>query len=85
MNGLKLNIKFTLVTICFVVLPVAVLGIILFHNMENNVVSENMTHMQYAMEGNKDDIQTGIDSINMCTQFFLSDDVKETPAGGDYR
>ncbi len=75
MNGLKLNIKFTLVTICFVVLLVAVLGIILFHNMENNVVSENMTHMQYAMEGNKDDIQTGIDSINMCTQFFLSDDM----------
>lgn len=75
MEGLKLNIKFTLVTICFVVFPVAVLGTILFQNMESNVVSENMTHMQYAMEGNKDDIQTGIDSINMCTQFFLSDDM----------
>lgn len=75
MDGLKLNIKFTLVTICFVVFPVAILGIILFQNMENNVVSENMTHMQYTMEGNRDDIQTGIDSINMCTQFFLSDDM----------
>ena len=40
MEGLKLNIKFTFVTICFVVFPVAILGIVLFRNMENNVVSE---------------------------------------------
>lgn len=74
MEGLKLNIKFTFVTICFVVFPVAILGIVLFRNMENNVVSENMARMQYTMERNRDNIQTGIDSVNMTTQFFLSDD-----------
>ncbi len=72
-KNLKLNTKFTLVTICFVVLPIAILGTILFHNMEQNVVNENMTRMYYAMEKNRDTIQTGIDSIDMSTQFFLSD------------
>ena len=74
MEGLKLNTKFTLVTICFVVIPVAILGVILFRNMESNVISENMARMQYTMERNRDNIQNGIDSVNMTTQFFLSDD-----------
>lgn len=82
MEGLKLNIKFTLVTICFVVIPVAILGIILFRNMENSVVSENMARMQYTMERNRDNIQTGIDSINMTTQFFLSDDMLKAQLRG---
>lgn len=74
-NGLKLNTKFTMVTISFVVIPVVLLATILFRNMEENVVSENMTHMQYTMEKNRSTIETGISSINMTTQFFLSDDV----------
>lgn len=75
MNGLKLNTKFTMVTVCFVVLPVALLTIVLFHNMKTNIIDENMTHMQYTMEKNHSTIETGISSINMTTQFFLSDEL----------
>lgn len=47
---------------------------ILFYIMEQNVVDENRNYMQYTMERNQDAIATKIDSINMPTQFFLSDD-----------
>lgn len=72
--GLRLNRKFTLVIILLVIVPIAVLGGILFRNMEDNVISENVSYMQYTMERNRDNIQTNIDSVNMTTQFFLSDE-----------
>ena len=36
----KLNVKFTLVIILFMVIPIGILAGILFYNMEKNVVSE---------------------------------------------
>ena len=72
-SGLKLNIKFTLVILLFVIVPIIVCGGILFENMERNVINENVNYMQYTMERTRDSIQTNIDSINMTTQFFLSD------------
>ncbi len=72
-DGLKLNIKFTMVIVFFVSVPIAILTVILFRNMERNVVNENVTYMQYMMERNKDNVQTSRDSITMTTQFFLSD------------
>lgn len=71
--GLKLNIKFTLVIILLVTIPIGVLAGIIFYNMEQNVVNENVHYMQYTMERNRDNIQTSIDSLNMSTQFFISD------------
>lgn len=73
-NGLKLNIKFTLVISLLVALPISVLAGVLFYNMEKNVVSENENYMQYTMERNQDNILKSIDSINMTTQFFLNDE-----------
>lgn len=73
-NGLKLNIKFTLVISLLVALPISVLAGVLFYNMQKNVVSENENYMQYTMERNQDNILKSIDSINMTTQFFLNDE-----------
>lgn len=70
----KLNVKFTLVIILFMVIPIGILAGILFYNMEKNVVSENTGYMEYTMERNKDAVATKINSINMSTQFFLSDE-----------
>lgn len=74
LNGLKLNIKFTLVIILLVIIPICVLTAVLFNNMQQNVINENISYMQYTMERHKDNIKQNIDSVNMTTQFFLSDD-----------
>lgn len=73
-GGLKLNSKFTLVICLLVVLPISILAGALFYNMEQNVVGENRNYMQYTMERNEDNIRKNIDSINMTTRFFLSDE-----------
>lgn len=70
----KLNTKFTFVIIAFMVIPIGVLAGVLFYIMEKNVVDENRNYMQYTMERNQDAIATKISSINMSTQFFLSDE-----------
>ncbi|MBP3487639.1 MAG: histidine kinase [Roseburia sp.] len=70
----KLNIKFTFVIIAFTIVPIGVFAGILFYNMEQNVVDDNLNYMEYTMERNEDSIATGINSINMSTQFFLSDE-----------
>lgn len=70
----KLNIKFTFVIIAFTIVPIGVFAGILFYNMEQNVVDENLNYMEYTMQRNEDSIATCINSINMSTQFFLSDE-----------
>ncbi len=70
----KLNRKFTLVIILFTIIPIGILAGILFYIMERNVVDENLNYMEYTMKRNQDSIATRIDSINMSTQFFLSDE-----------
>ncbi|MBD5476348.1 MAG: histidine kinase [Lachnospiraceae bacterium] len=74
LNGLKLNTKFTLVIIVLVVVPISIMACVLFYNMEQNVIRENRNYMQYTMERNEDNIRKNIDSVNMTTQFFLSDE-----------
>lgn len=70
----KLNIKFTFVIILFTIVPIGVFAGILFYNMEQNVVDDNLNYMEYTMARNEDSIATSINSINMSTQFFLSDE-----------
>lgn len=69
----KLNIKFTFIIILFTIVPIGIFTGILFYIMERNVVDENRNYMQYTMERNAEAISTKIHSINMSTQFFLSD------------
>lgn len=70
----KLNIKFTFVIIIFTIVPIGIFTGVLFYIMEQNVVDENLNYMEYTMQRNEDSIETNINSINMSTQFFLSDD-----------
>lgn len=73
-NRFKLNIKFTVVTILVTVIPIAILAGVLFYNMEQSVIKEQLRQMEYKMEKAKSTTTFGIDSINMSTQFFLSDE-----------
>lgn len=73
-NRLKLNIKFTIVAIFVTVIPIAILAGILFYYMEQSVIKEQLRQMEYKMEKAKSTTAFGIDSINMSTQFFLSDE-----------
>lgn len=70
----KLNIKFTIIIVLFTVVPLCISIGVLFHIMIQNVIDENISYMQYTMERNSDNMATRIDSVNMSTQFFLSDD-----------
>lgn len=73
-DKLKLNIKFTIVTILVTAFPIAVLAGVLFRNMEQEVISEQLRRMEYKMGKAESATVYGIDSINMTTQFFLSDE-----------
>lgn len=70
----KLNTKFTCIIILFTIIPIGIFAGVLFYIMEQNVVDENRNYMTYTMERNRDSIATNINSINMSTQFFLSDE-----------
>lgn len=70
----KLNIKFTIIIVLFTVVPLCISIGVLFHIMIQNVIDENISYMQYTMERNSDNMATRIDSVNMSTQFILSDD-----------
>lgn len=70
----KLNRKFTFVIILFTIIPIGVFGSMLFYIMEKNVVDENINYMKYTVQRNQDAIISKIDSLNMSTQFFLSDE-----------
>lgn len=73
LDNLKLNIKFTiLVTVTFI-LPVAVLLGIIYYNMEQTAITENISYMSYTMERNEAQVETGKRAINMTTQFVLAD------------
>lgn len=72
-QGLKLNIKFTIIVIIFVMLSMAILAGVLFYNMEQNVIEQQTASMEYSMEKNHGQVSKNVDSINMSTQFFLND------------
>lgn len=72
-SGLKLNSKFTIITILFFAIPVIVFSLYLFQSMENNSIHEKKSSVEYNLGKNYEQIKKNVDSINMSTQFFLSD------------
>ena len=70
----KLNTKFTLIIVLFTIIPIGIMSSVLFYIMEQNVVEENQNYMEYTMQRSRDSISNKIDSINMSTQFFLSEE-----------
>ena len=82
---MKLNWKFTIVIITAVTIPIAIFAGILFYNLEQNTISENRNYMDYKMDKNVETLYTCMDSVNMSTQFFLSDEQLLKMLAGDYR
>ena len=72
-QGLKLNVKFTLICTVFVLIPVVVLSTWVFTSMEENVINERVNNLSYKLSKGYDQAITSMDSVNMSTQFFLSD------------
>ncbi len=73
-KGLKLNRKLTAIILVFVMVPIAILSGVMFYNMEQSTIKENVSYLDSTMARRQDSIQNNIDSINMTTQFFLSDE-----------
>ena len=73
-RNIKLNWKFTIVIITAITIPIAIFAGVLFYNLEQNAVEENKKYMEYKMDKNAEITRTCIDSVNMSTQFFLSDE-----------
>lgn len=72
-QGLKLNIKFTIIIILFLMISMAIFAGVLFYNMEQNVIDQQKASMEYDMEKNQGQVLKNVDAINMSMQFFLND------------
>ncbi len=73
LKSMKLNVKFTILIITFVLVPIAVLSMLLFQFMEESTIKEKLNSMEYSMNKSHDQIIKNVSSINMSTQVFLSD------------
>ncbi|MDC7278110.1 sensor histidine kinase [Butyrivibrio fibrisolvens] len=69
---MKLNNKLTGIILVFVMIPITILSGIMFYNMEQSTIQENLSYMDATMVRRQDSIKNNVDSINMTTQFFLS-------------
>ena len=72
-KGIKLNRKLTAIILVFVMVPIAILSGVMFYNMEQSTIKENVSYLDSTMSRRQDSIKNNIDSINMTTQFFFSD------------
>lgn len=72
-DGRKLNTKFTLICLCFVLIPMVALGGWLFQSMEENVIRERTNAMGYRLSEAYETAAGNVNTVNMSTQFFLSD------------
>lgn len=72
-KSLKLNWKFTIVIIIAIIIPIAVFAGVLFYNLEQNVIDTNLVNLEYSCQQSISNVNNCVDSINMATQFFLSD------------
>ena len=72
-SNLKLNIKFTILIVCIVMIPVGVLACVLLHNLVQTTKKESLSYMEYMLDRDEKQLATCVDSVNMVMQFFLSD------------
>ena len=55
---MKLNRKFTITILIFVMIPMGVILGVLFYNMEQSTIKEHRTYMKNKMERNKTQMET---------------------------
>lgn len=72
-QSLKLNMKFNIVIILLVWIPTVILGVVLFGNMRSDLLRERSSSMAYQLQEDQAQFVKNVDSINMSTQFFISD------------
>ena len=72
-SNMKLNTKFTILIFLIVMIPVGLLLRTLAANVERTTRAENLAYRDYALERNANQHDICVDSVNMVTQFFLSD------------
>lgn len=72
-KGLKLNNKFTIICIILVMIPMIILASWMFWSIEDNLINEKLNAMRYKMDIAHAQVIKNVDSINVSTQFFLSD------------
>lgn len=72
-QGLKLNNKFTIICLIFVTIPMIVLVGWMFWNIEDNLINEKLSAMKFKLDMAYAQVIKNVDTINMSTQFFLSD------------
>lgn len=73
-NLFKLNSNFTLVILAFTFIPIAIISGFLFYNLERDAIKESHNYMESKITRDLGRIETNIESINMSTRFFLSDE-----------
>lgn len=71
--SLKLNMKFTILIILLVYLPIVVFTAALFRNMVNHLLQGKCSSVDYELQEDYAQILKNVDSITMSTQFFVSD------------
>ncbi len=72
-QGLKLNNKFTIICLIFVTIPMIILAGWMFWNIEDNLINEKLSAMTFKLDMAYAQVIKNVDTINMSTQFFLSD------------
>lgn len=72
-QSLKLNMKFTVLIILLVYLPIVTFSTALFRNMRDHLLWEKSSSMDYELQEDYGLIVKNVDSITMSTQFFVSD------------
>ena len=70
---MKLNVKFTIIILIFVFVPVAIFSMAFFHNIEHNTIQAGYKALEYSLNRAGDEIVKNADNVNMSTRFFLSD------------
>lgn len=73
-GNFKLNSRFTLVILAFTFIPIGVMAGVLFRNLETDAIKESYNYMEAKVTRDYAQIATNIESINMSTRFFLSDE-----------
>ena len=73
-SSFKLNSRFTLVILAFTFIPIGVMAGVLFRNLETDAIKESYNYMEAKVTRDYAQIATNIESINMSTRFFLSDE-----------
>lgn len=73
LTGMKLNVKITVNVGGIILLSLLLFLNYIFYTMEKNATDDRKKALEYSLEQSYEQIRKNVESINMTTQFFLSD------------